>query len=48
MYITLDVFQLPMGWLKDHAFLNVRTMLVTLCVFQLPMGWLNDVALRNM
>ena len=47
MLVTAAVFQLPMGWLKEVASLNIDSMLVTAAVFQLPMSWLNEVAPSN-
>ena len=44
MLRTFAVFQLPMGWLKEVAPLNMKVMLVTAAVFHLPMGWLNSLA----
>src|SRR5690349_19016891 len=45
--VTLEVFQLPIGWLKAAAFKNMADMVVTLAVFQLPMGWLKSKAPLN-
>ena len=42
------VFQLPMGWLKALALLNIDSMLVTAAVSQLLMSWLKEVASLNM
>lgn len=46
MWVTLAVFQLPSGWMKERADSSMLSMLVTLAVFHLPM-WLKASASRN-
>lgn len=48
MSVTADVFQVPIGWLKNWAPLNMLRMLVTADVSQVPMGWLKDLQRQNM
>jgi hypothetical protein len=47
MSVTELVSQLPMGWLKALASLNISSMSVTELVSQSPMGWLNALAPLN-
>ena len=48
MFVTLDVSQLPISWLKDEAEWNIEPIFVTLDVSQLPISWLKDEADLNM
>ena len=47
MWVTAEVSQEPMGWLKALAMLNMLLMSVTAEVFQEPMGWLKAWASLN-
>ena len=44
MWVTAEVSQEPMGWLKALAMRNMLLMLVTAEVSQEPMGWLKSCA----
>ena len=45
--VTLDVFHLSIGWLKDPALANILPIFQTFEEFHSPIGWLNDSALLN-
>ena len=45
MFLTFDVSQVPIGWLKDSASKNMESISVTPDVSQVPIGWLKDRAL---
>src|SRR5699024_7889472 len=45
--VTLEIFQLPIGWLKAYACLNISRILVTFDVFHVLRGRLKALALLN-
>ncbi len=46
MFVTLDVSQVPMGWL-NLLWSKIPCKLVTLDVFQVPIGWLKAFVREN-
>ena len=45
IFLTSDVSQVPIGWLKDSSSKNMLLMSVTADVSQHPIGWLKYLAL---
>ena len=43
MVVTVEVSQLPIGWLKPLLEWNMWYMVVTVDVSQLPIGWLKTL-----
>ena len=45
MFLTADVSQVPIGWLKDSSSKNMESIYLTADVSQHPIGWLKYFAL---